>query len=90
MRSGSKVLFGNKDRLEVAAAIADSEDGLVNATDLSEEIGLVQSRVRNQLVAMAEVGLLIKLPSSDLKRWYQRVDSPFWQTSCHLYEEWSG
>lgn len=44
----SKLLLGNQDRLEVGEAIARSEDGLVNATDLGLELGIAQPRVRNQ------------------------------------------
>lgn len=89
LRDLSKIVFGNKDRLEVAVAVARSPDGVVNATDLHEEIGLAQSRVRNQLVAMAEARLLVVASSStDVKRWYRREDSPFWQLCCSLYDEW--
>lgn len=69
-------------------AIARSPDGLVNATDLQNEIGLVQSRVRNQLVALAEAELLTALPDGDVKRWYRREPSPFWQSCLDLYDDW--
>jgi hypothetical protein len=36
------------DRFEVYVVIAQSRDGSVNATDLQEEIGIAQSRIRNQ------------------------------------------
>jgi DNA-binding IclR family transcriptional regulator len=75
------------DRLEVCVAIARSPDGLVNATDLHEEIGMAQSRVRNQLVALAEGELLSPFPRTAGKHWYERRDSPLWQTCIALYEE---
>lgn len=90
LRLFSKIVFGNRDRLEVAAAIARSRDGFVNATDLQDELGIAQSRIRNQLVAFSEAGLLSAFPSSDLKRWYQRLDSSFWQACLDLYEDRMG
>jgi len=90
LRRRSKVLFGNLDRLEVAVAIAASPDGAVNATDLSAETGLLNVRVRAQLIALEQVGLLVAMPrAGELKRWYLRLDSPFWQTCLDLTEEWS-
>lgn len=87
LRHFSKLVFGNKDRLEVAAAIARSPDGFVNATDLQRELQLAQSRVRNQLVAFAEAGLLSTFPKAGPKLWYQRLDSPLWDTCLALYED---
>jgi hypothetical protein len=89
IRTYSKVLLGNKDRIDVAVAIALSQDKAVNATDLANELGLVNSRVRTQLLAFAEVGLLSETPASgELKRWYLRQNSPFWQACLDLYLEW--
>jgi DNA-binding IclR family transcriptional regulator len=76
--------------VEVLVAIALSADGLVNATDLQEEIGLAQSRVRAQLVTLAAAGLLATYPATGGKRWYQRNDSILWGASLALYEEWVG
>jgi hypothetical protein len=88
LRRLSKIVLGNMDRLEVGVAIARSPDGLVNATDLQEEIGLAQSRIRNQLVALADGELLSAFPSANGKRWYKRVDSPFWQLCLALCDDW--
>jgi hypothetical protein len=86
----SKRLFGNFDFLAVAVAIASSEDGIVNATDLSWELQVANPRVRSQLVALAEVGLLATEPPSGGKRWYVRQDSSFWKTCLELNERWNG
>jgi hypothetical protein len=89
IRANSKTLLGNRDRIDVAVAIALSEHGAVNATDLADELGLVNSRVRTQLLAFAEVELLSEIPpAGELKRWYLRQDSPFWQACLDLYLEW--
>jgi hypothetical protein len=83
-------LFGNQDRVEVAVAIAANEDGAVNATDLAIETGLINTRVRAQLRALADVGLLAEVPAAgELKRWYVRQDSTFWQICLDLYDEWT-
>jgi DNA-binding transcriptional ArsR family regulator len=87
----SKLLLGNQDRLEVGVAVARSEDGLVNATDLGLELGIAQPRVRSQLIALEKAGLLDRMPKSgDVKQWFQRRESPFWSVSLVLYEDWGG
>jgi predicted ArsR family transcriptional regulator len=88
-RQMSKTLFGNMDRLLVAVAIARS-DGAVNATDLSIELGVFNNRVRNQLVVLAEAGLLQAMPTADRKRWYLRRPSPFWDACLDLDADWGG
>jgi hypothetical protein len=90
LRMRSKVLFGNMDRLVVAVAIAESPDGLVNATDLGWQLGLANNRVRAQLVAFADAGLLRAPPDGGGgKRWYVRLESPFWSACRHLASTWS-
>lgn len=89
LREQSKLFFGNKNRLEVAAAIAESKDGLVNATDLQWALRLSHSRVRSQLVAMAEFGLLAEVSIGDQKRWYLRQESPFWNLCIDWVERWT-
>lgn len=90
LRDNSKRLFGNRDRLEVAAAIAGSVDPAVNATDLSADLGMVNSRVRAQLIVLSQVRLLDEVPyTTDLsKRWYLRRDSPFWDACVDLLNHW--
>ena len=87
----SKLLLGNQDRLEVAAAVARSEDRMVNATDLGLELGLAQPRVRKQLVVLEEAELLERMPKAgDVKQWFRRRESPFWDACLMLYEDWGG
>lgn len=89
LRQRSKAMFGSSDRLPVALAIAAAQDGAVNATDLSWELQLANNRVRAQLVAMADLGLLQPVPpDSGGKRWYVRLDSQFWDVCVDLYEGW--
>jgi hypothetical protein len=89
LRRKSKLMFGSSDRLEVALAIATSGDGLVNATDLSWDLHIANNRVRTQLVALSELGLLVPDQAAVGKKWYQRVDSPFWPTCLDLHRQWS-
>lgn len=75
----------------MGCAIARSEDGVVNATDLGLELGIAQPRVRNQLVVFEKAGLLERVPkSSDVKQWFLRRKSPFWNVCLVLYEDWGG
>jgi DNA-binding MarR family transcriptional regulator len=87
----SKLLLGNQDRLEVSVAIARTSDGMVNATDLVGALGIAQPRVRNQLVTLEKAGLLDRMPrSGDVKQWFRRRQSPFWDVCLVLYEDWGG
>lgn len=91
VRARSKALFGNRDRLDVAIAVARSHDSAVNATDLAKETGLINTRVRAQLLAFAEADLLseIQPAGGELKRWYRRNDNPFWQACLDLHDAWT-
>jgi hypothetical protein len=88
LRAHSRALFGNLDRLEVAAAIAAS-DGTVNATDLQWQLRIANNRVRAQLVVLAELGLLQHVDLETRKRHYVRLESPLWSTCLDLYRQWS-
>jgi DNA-binding IclR family transcriptional regulator len=90
LREKSKALFGNRDRLEVLAAIARSQDAAVNATDLALELGILNPRVRTQLIALAEAGLLAPAPTEDVKRWYVKRESPFWGGCLDLLDDEPG
>lgn len=68
-------------------AIARSPDGLVNATDLQWEIGIVQSRVRSQLISLTRAGLLSASQVGG-KRWYKRQASPIWDVALALFSDW--
>ncbi|HEU5252919.1 MAG TPA: hypothetical protein VFU16_06310 [Solirubrobacterales bacterium] len=82
------MVLGNRDRAEVGAAIALSQDGVVNATDLALELGLANSRVRAQLLALAEAGYLHADPTLRVseKKMYRRVDASLWKTCLELIE----
>jgi hypothetical protein len=85
----SKALFGNYDFMAVALAIATSKSGMVNATDLSDELGVRIPRVRAQLLTLEAVRLVTPAPrEGGGKRHFLRVGSPFWATCVALAELW--
>jgi len=88
LRVYSKLLFGNRDRLDVAVAVAQAADRVVNATDIGFELRLAPNRVRAQLEAFAALGYLTdSSPGFGGKRWFIRGESPFWSLCLALYEE---
>lgn len=88
VRTRSKLVLGNRDRAEVGAAIGLSPDGLVNATDLAQDLGLANSRVRAQLLALCDAGYLRAVPSMKVseKKMYQRLDASLWKACFELIE----
>jgi DNA-binding transcriptional ArsR family regulator len=88
LRDRSKKLFGNADRLEVAYAIAESS-GLVHAQELSETLGISPPRVRTQLLAHVDAGLMRELPLVRQVKNYERVDDPYWPHIQQLVDAWS-
>jgi hypothetical protein len=88
IRRRSKTLFGSSDRLEVAVAVALSSDGVVNATDLQWELRLAANRVRAQLLALSDAGVLVEAPSGlSRKRMFVRGPSAFWGFCLELYSD---
>jgi DNA-binding IclR family transcriptional regulator len=88
LREQSKRLFGNADRLEVAAAVARS-DGIVDASSLSEQLGLPANRTRAQLLAFAHAGILEASPMLEQRCYYIRQSSAFWSLAEALADELS-
>jgi hypothetical protein len=85
LRTLSKRVFGNADRLPVAIAVARSEEGIVCATDIGWEASISPARAGAQLRAFADLGLVAALPvEPGRKRWYWRQPSPFWETCIAL------
>jgi predicted transcriptional regulator len=84
MQRLSKTLFGQRHRLEVMIAIAES-DGLVNPGDLAEQLGFrAQSAVQAPLRDLTDAGLLMRLPTQGGRVYLQRVESTAWQWSLEL------
>lgn len=83
MRLRSKRLFGNADRLEVAFAVASSP-GLVHSQELADQLGISPPRVRTQLLAFVDAGLMRVMPRSGQVQNYERIDDPFWSLVSEL------
>jgi DNA-binding transcriptional ArsR family regulator len=90
LRSRSKRIFGNADRLEVALAVARSSSGLVHAQELADDLGISPPRVRAQLLAFVEAELMTVLPREGLKQNYEKLDDPFWDLVPTLVHSWGG
>jgi hypothetical protein len=88
VRKRSKTLFGSIDRLEVAVAIALSDDGVVNATDLHWDLRLAVNRVRAQILALADSGMLTEsIAGENGKRMFVRVSGGFWDFCLEWYAD---
>jgi hypothetical protein len=85
----SKLLFGNQDRLVVAAGVADAEPGSIFGQGLAESIGIADSRVGAQLSVLEDARLLVRLPKvgSERRVYFERRDSSFWELCLSLCQE---
>jgi hypothetical protein len=88
LRHRSKVLFGNADRLEVAIAVARSSSGVVHAKELANELNIDAPRVRTQLRAFVEAGVMVLLPRHGQTVDYERRPDPFWAGVETIVTEW--
>jgi hypothetical protein len=90
VRHRSKALFGNADRLQVALYVG-STDGIVSATEIAGDLRMAQNRVRAQLLALTEAGLLMEMPrtSGDRRAFFSRRDSDFWEGLGSLTDDLS-
>jgi DNA-binding transcriptional ArsR family regulator len=89
IRKRSKLLLGNADRLDVAAAIGRSSSGVVHAQELADVLRISPPRVRTQLLAFTSAGLMRLLPRQGMTVDYERVDDPFWDLVVRLMDAWS-
>lgn len=80
----SKVVFGQIHRLAVMAWIAEST-GVINPTELAADLGLAAvSAIQNPLRDLVEAGLLLRLPTTAGKTYYERVESSAWSFAREL------
>jgi hypothetical protein len=88
LRKRSKQLFGNADRLEVAAAVASSSSGVVHAQELADQLGISPPRVRAQLLAFVDAGVMEVLPRHSNVVNYERLPDPFWTMVLEIVDGW--
>src|SRR5689334_12518301 len=75
----SRAAFGQTYMLEVMLSVADSDDGIVNLTDLAHDLGQATSNVQGPLRSLVDLGLISPAPQGDSKRkHYMRNPSSAW------------
>lgn len=81
----SLALFGQRHRLAVMAAIAQSSDGRVNPTDLVKQLGFsAQSSIQKAFPGLIEAGLVTRVTGQDGRVYYERQPSGVWNFSIEL------
>lgn len=79
----STIVFGQKHRLAVMAAIAQS-DGLVNPSDLAEELGFrAQSALQKPLQDLIAAGLITRQDGVG-RVYYRRNPHSLWDATLEL------
>ncbi len=83
------MMFGQKNRLAVMLAIAESE-GVFTPTELTQRLGLThQSMIQSPLKDLQDAGLITRMesPLSDRSTYYRREDgSSAWALARELAE----
>lgn len=92
LRQMSKLLFGNRVRLEAAVRVATAQEGKIFAGGLAEALDAPISRAAAELWNFEQAGLVRRLPRIPGERRviYQRRPSPFWSLAVEMYEEIAG
>jgi DNA-binding MarR family transcriptional regulator len=81
----SEAMFGQRHRLALMAAIAQSDDGIVNPTDLVETLGIrAQSSIQKPLKSLVEAGLLTRISGLEGRAYYRREQSLGWDFAREL------
>lgn len=85
IRSLSTFMFGNADRLRVAAAIGRMTGKPVSVKAISIEAGVDYNRAQEQVAWFKRAGLLIPDADPDLRRKdYRVVDLSYWGAAARL------
>lgn len=78
-RGAAETVFGQRHRLALKSATAQSGDGIVNPTDLVETLGMrAQSSIQKPLKSLVEAGLLTRISGFEGRVYYRRKDSLAW------------
>lgn len=81
----SLAVFGQRHRLAVMAAIAQSADGLVNPSDLVETLQIrAQSSIQGPLNSLVEARLISRVSGIETRVYYQREPSLAWDFALEL------
>lgn len=88
IRNLSAKLFGNADRLHVAAAIGRLEGKPISVKSVAEECGLEPSRVQEQVARFRAAGVLIPDHDPSMRRRDHRaVDLSYWRNAATMLGE---
>jgi DNA-binding IclR family transcriptional regulator len=85
----SVLLFGNRYKLDLLAALAEAGDGGVSVSALAERHQVSASVYYPPLKDLLEAGLVAQLAvvSRERRRWYARVDHQVWEPMRDLARE---
>ncbi|MGC7100689.1 hypothetical protein ACPZ19_38950 [Amycolatopsis lurida] len=88
LRQVSQHAFGQRYRLELMLAIAETDDGIVCLTDLAKALDVTISNLQAPLRALVNTGLISPLPRGDSRRkFYIRNTSAAWAWARELREQ---
>lgn len=75
------LLFGNRHKLELIAALASAGDEGVNLSELAARQGVAASVYYAPMDDLLRAGLVEKLPRRlpDRRRWYRRTEGSVWE-----------
>lgn len=87
IRERSKVLYGNRHRLEVVVAIARTS-GPFYQRELSNVTGIPDSQIKAVLEPLADAGLVRAITGNrGMAKYYERMPSVYWQGAEDLLDE---
>jgi RNA polymerase sigma factor (sigma-70 family) len=88
-RELSKLLFGNRLRLESAAALATDPEGVVYARSLAQRLGINDNQAAAELKTFEQAGLVEQVSREVSPRAvsYRRVPSAFWALAASFFDE---
>ncbi|WP_206796217.1 hypothetical protein [Amycolatopsis sp. MtRt-6] len=88
LRALSQAAFGQRYRLELMLAVAESPDGIVCLTDLARSLDISISNLQQPLKSLVTTGLLSPLPVNESRRkFYIRNPSSAWSWAAELAGE---
>jgi len=82
------LLFGNRHKLELLAALASAGEDGVNLSELAAHQGVAASVYYAPINDLLRAGLVDKLPRRlpDRRRWYRRTEGSVWGPMRELAE----
>ena len=83
----SKLLFGNRWRLSVAAFIAEHPEGVVTVREIARELGCSDSVVMPLVVGFRDAGLLDEPQRDGREVRYTRLPHSFWELARSVHHD---